>query len=583
VSLIAELQRRKVFKVSLAYLVVAWLVIQVVAILAPQMHLPEWIPSTITLILLVGFPIAVVMAWFFDVTPEGVVRDPADVAVPPAAPLAEVAPVAASVEKSAAQKSIAVLAFADLSPTHDHEYFSDGMAEEILNALAKIKDLKVAGRTSSFYYKGRHEDLRSIGKTLGVANLLEGSVRKQGDRVRITAQLIRSDDGFHLWSETYDGDLSDVFELQDQIARAITGKLDLILHGDQHEQLVPVATVNPEAYALYLQATGIFNRRHAARFPDAIAQLKDALRLDPKFARGHARLASLYALATLYTSSGHKEMVDAADKHARLALDLDPKLAEPHVALGLVCSQQRRYIDQRVAFDRAIAIDPDDATSLYWLASMLIYTGYTAKGNAVLDRVLAIDPIMPIALFWRGLGHAYAGEMDRAERLLGQSADVGLGHVGFGLSVVAYARGQADEAIAQETAANRMYMSDFLPGSAEVLARGCYGSADARAEALRFIDDYLATEPAVIAGLVPRSMVRMGQPARALALVQDRWSNNDPIFYYVLWTPEGHVARSLPEFPQFARRTGLAALWDLYGAPDLCHQRQLRNSPKRGK
>ena len=563
-SFLAELKRRKVFKVGAAYLVVAWLVIQVVATVAPQMQLPDWLPRAVTLILVVGFPIALVLSWLFDATAAGVVRDPVDAA--------NAVTVAGTHTATASQKSIAVLAFADLSPAHDQEYFSDGMAEEILNALAKIKDLKVAGRTSSFYYKGRNEDLRGIGKTLGVANLLEGSVRKQGDRVRITAQLVRSDDGFHLWSETYDGDLTDVFELQDRIAHAIAEKLDLILHGDQRKQLVAVATENPEAYALYLQATSIFNRREGFRIPEAIAQLNEALRLDPKFARGHARLAALYVLATSYRSDGFDANLEASERHARLALELDPLLGEPHAVIGLICGQRRQFADQLAASERALTLDPGDANANYWNALALVCVGYSRRGNALLDHSLAIDPIFSIALLWRGLGHAYAGDMDRAEVLFQRAADVGLGHAGFGLSMVAAARGDLAEAIAQEAAASRFYMHDLPAATPEVFARALYGNSDDRALATAQIDTYLATRPEVIAGIVPMVLIRMGQPARALALAQQHRTHNDPIFLHVLWSPFGRVARSLPEFPEFVRRMGLAALWDRYGAPDMCHK-----------
>ena len=196
-----------------------------------------------------------------------------------------------------------MLAFADLSPQHDQDYFSDGIAEEILNALAQVKDLKVAGRTSSFSFKGKNEDLRIIGATLGVAHVLEGSVRKQGDKVRITAQLIRSKDGFHLWSETYDGDLKDVFALQERIAQSITEKLAVVLSGKQAAQLVNAGTSNPEAYALYLKATATFDKRDGAHMPEAIKQLQQAVALDPGYARAYSRLATLQAILPTYVPS----------------------------------------------------------------------------------------------------------------------------------------------------------------------------------------------------------------------------------------------------------------------------------------
>jgi TolB-like protein len=240
---LAELKRRNVIRMAGLYLVGAWLVTQVVSTLLPLFEAPSWIARSIVIALALGFVPALAFAWIFELTPQGIRRD-AD--VPPQQSIApEVGrrldraimvvlalalgyfivdkfvlsprharlPLDASTESDGANKSIAVLPFIDLSPGKDQEYFSDGMSEELLNALAKVKDLKVAGRTSSFSFKGKNEDMRTIGTALGVANIVEGSVRKQGDKVRITAQLVRASSGFHLWSETYDGDLKDVFEL----------------------------------------------------------------------------------------------------------------------------------------------------------------------------------------------------------------------------------------------------------------------------------------------------------------------------------------------------------------------------------
>jgi TolB-like protein len=283
-SLIAELKRRNVIRAAGLYLVGAWLVVQVASTVLPAFDGPAWALRSLIIALVVGFVPAMIVAWVFELTPEGLKRDAELTAAESIAPqtgrrmdrlilivamiaigyfvfdkfvlaarrdAALVTQITAhvtaeiSAEKSkTSPKSVAVLPFLDLSPEHDQGYFSDGMSEEILNALAQVQDLKVAGRTSSFYYKDRNEDLRTIGKALGVANVLEGSVRKQGEQVRITAQLIRSDDDFHLWSETYDGDLKDVFALQERIARAITDKLKITLIGAQQTQLVAVATTD---------------------------------------------------------------------------------------------------------------------------------------------------------------------------------------------------------------------------------------------------------------------------------------------------------------------------------------------------
>jgi len=350
-SFVSELKRRNVIRAGAFYAASAWLLVQVATQVFPFFSVPNWAVRWVIIAAIVGFPFMLAFAWFYEFTPQGLKReseiDPNEsithrtgkkldrwiIAIMAAAIVLlltnqfvlrkdDNAPTSPDIPA----KSIAVLPFTDLSPAHDQEYFSDGMAEELLNALAKLKDLKVAGRTSSFSFKGKNDDLRIIGKTLSVANILEGSLRKQGDKVRITAQLIQVSDGFHLWSDTYDGDISDVFALQERIARAIAEKLEVVLKGDQ-QRIVPVATTNPEAYALYLQATQIFNRREGAHFPDAIAQLEQAIALDPKFARAHARLAAVMAIGPTYTVLDPEKAVASAEEHARIASELDPTLA----------------------------------------------------------------------------------------------------------------------------------------------------------------------------------------------------------------------------------------------------------------
>jgi TolB-like protein/class 3 adenylate cyclase/Tfp pilus assembly protein PilF len=468
-------------------------------------------------------------------------------------------------------KSIAVLPFADLSPSHDQEYFADGMAEELLNALAKIKDLKVAGRTSSFSYKGRNEDLRTIGKALAVAHVLEGSVRKQGDKVRITAQLIQAEDGYHLWSETYDGDLSDVFELQERIARAITEQLKVVLQGEQQQRLVPIATSNPEAYALYLEASGIFNRRDGRRWPDAIAQLEKAIELDPQFARAHARLATVAAIAPLYTKLASD--LALVEEHAKRASELEPGLAEPHAALAQSLARRRQFVAAYSEFEQALALEPDDITASFWFGIELVQAGYSRRGYELLDHVLALDPKLPNALFWRGMGYLYGGDAAGGERLLQRAAEAKLAFVGVGLSGVEAVHGRREEAAAQLAAGYRAIQFEVTDESVLILARGVYGDAAARAAALSWVDRYLASKPEPFSGVVVQALLRMEQPELALSLAADRPTSNDAGFFGILWGSIGRSARRLPEFPEFARKAGFAALWDRYGAPDLCRRR----------
>ena len=603
-SLLTELTRRKVFKVGAAYLVVAWLVVQAASIGFPAFDAPPWALRIFILVALLGFPISLVFAWAFDVTPEGVTAaassrssrvvlaiatgcvalafawyflgQPTYRADTDAASGAGTKGGAATADKPAtapiSEKSIAVLAFTDLSPGKDQEYFSDGISEEILNALVKVKDLKVAGRTSSFSFKGKNEDLRTVGKTLGVANILEGSVRKQGDKVRITAQLIRTQDGFHLWSETYDGDLQDVFALQEDIARAITEKLQVILQGDQKTRLVQAGTRNTEAYALYLQATSIFNRREGVRYADAITMLDKAVVLDPRYARAHSRLAAIYAIYGNYRSDKTSSAPAKVEQHAQRAIELDPTLAEPYAALGVQLSDRRRYLDSRKALERALQLDPNDVTANFWQGTELIKTGYIREGNAALDRTLALDPLLPNALLWRGLQHVFAGELEQGERLLQQAAEVGHVFVGLGQTRVDMARGDKAAAINSLTKGLAGYFSsDFPPEAPAVFARSAYGDAQARKQALAMIDAYLATRPEAIAGIVPYVLIRSGEVGRGLALVQDRPSSNDAMYMSEMFR-RGSEVSGAPEFPEFARRTGLAELWDKVGAPDHCRK-----------
>ena len=588
-----RLQQSKLVQWALAYIAAAFALLQGADVIAQQFGWPDAIRRAITLLLAGGLCVTLVLAWYHGergtqrVTSRELLILAALLAVggallwrfapaPPAVKSARPgAPTSAAPVTYAPvpSKSIAVLPFADLSPGHDQEYFSDGIAEEILNALTHIRDLKVAGRTSSFQFKGRNEDSRGIGSALAVAHLLEGSVRKQGDKVRITAQLIRAEDGYDVWSDTYDGELADVFELQERIARAITGKLEVILQGDQQKRLIPVATGSPEAYALYLQASSIFNRREGARWSDAIRQLEQALRLDPKYARAHSRLAAIALLAPQYAPFDWDASRALVEEHARKAIELDATLAEPHAVLGQADFNQRRFLESRPEFERALALDPDDATAGLWHAIDLILSGYRNQGDKVLDRLLEVDPMLPNALLQRGLSYAYDGDDVNAERLLQRAADAKLAFAGVGLSLIAEARHQEAEAIEQLADGLKGLRTGLPEQSNELLARGILGDEQARRTALAMIDDHLKTNPMLPSRIVAYGLMRMHEPARALALAQEQPARNDIGFLWILWSPYGREVRAQPEFPEFVRKIGLAAVWDQYGEPDYCRRR----------
>ncbi len=280
-------------RVAIAYLVMAWLLVQLVNNIVTPLHLPDWTPTLVIVLLGVGFPIAIIVAWAFEMTPQGVKRTSRETAVKAveAPPATEAAPPPAAV---AEMPSIAVLPFVDMSPDKDQEYFSDGLTEELLNRLVTFKGLRVIGRTSAFAFKGKNEDLRTIGETLGVNHILEGSVRKSGNHLRITAQLINPADGSHFWSKTFDRDLTDIFEIQDEISRAVAEALAVTMGVAAGED--EGFTRNIEAYEEYLKGKALVDATTLRDIPRGIEHLLRATEIDPTFAAPWASLSQAYTL-----------------------------------------------------------------------------------------------------------------------------------------------------------------------------------------------------------------------------------------------------------------------------------------------
>ena len=610
--LFAELRRRNVIRMAGLYLVGAWLVVQVAATLLPVFEAPPWVMRALVALLAIGFVAALVLAWVFELTPEGLRRDAEVPATASSAPraarrmdraiivvlllalgyfaldkfvlaparLADAAQPPAPAAPAARAPSIAVLAFADLSPDRDSEYLADGIAEEILNALAQVRGLKVAGRTSSFAYKGRNEDLRAIGQALGVAHVLEGSVRRQGDRVRITAQLVQADDGFHLWSESYDGTLDDVFRLQEQVARAVSDALEITLDAGQQARLVDAGTRNAQAYAKYLEATAIYQRRVVTLYPDALARLAEALDFDPGFARAAARTSLIQALlAGVEPLDG--PAANAARRFATQAKALDPRLAEPHVALGLLATRARRWIDARESFEGALALAPSDADVVFMHGSHLLQTGYLADGLAAIDRALLIDPAHVNALWLRAEASIDAGEIDAAERAFSRAQALGLGWGWQAELELADGRGDWPEARRLSAShgappANPHFGAACVQGGAadyRTLDLALYGGNDAeRAAAIALVERCLASRPAVMPWRMHRTLIRVGDPARALEAIRVVPGNSTTGILGALWNREGRAVRRAPGFAAFARDYGFAELWDRHGPPDLCRK-----------
>jgi len=352
----AELRRRKVFRVVVVYLVVAWLLVQVADAVFEPMGLPAWTLKLVITLVALGFPLACALAWAFDVTAKGIERTPdADPATSSSAPAA------------AAPESVAILPFVDMSPERDQEYFCDGIAEEIINSLCCIRDLRIASRTSSFQFKGRAADVREIGRMLGVGAVLEGSVRKAGERVRITAQLVGTADGYHLWSESYDRDLSDVFAIQTEIAQKMVEALRVSLSRQERELIQRRGTSNPEAYDLYLRGQAYLRDGTDSAMGPAIDFFREAIRRDDRFAQAHAGVANAQATRGLWRVGMSQADFDEALAASRRALELEPRMPEAYIARAQILSLQGRTQEALQSFEEALRLNPAsfDAHYLY--------------------------------------------------------------------------------------------------------------------------------------------------------------------------------------------------------------------------
>ncbi len=434
-SLLRELKRRNVIRVSVAYAVTAWLLVQVVDLVLDNIGAPDWVMQTLLLILTVGFPIAVVFSWAFEITPEGLKRESeversesitritgrrldfiifsllALTAVyffwesrfhqaPPVVVETGVempAQVASAGEEE--PPSIAVLPFVNLSSDAEQEFFSDGISEELLNVLAQIPELRVAARTSSFQFKGDNRDISEIARLLKVNHVLEGSVRKSGKRLRITAQLIEASNGYHLWSETYDRELEDVFAIQDEISAAIGEALKKMLsvgEGAAESPAPRVAeTANTAAYEAYLQGRYLINQRGNRPITQAVGELERAVRLDPDYAPAHAQLAIAYALLSYdnYGDLTPSEVVQLAQPHIDRAFELTSTSAEVWGAkclLALGAGQFRAAIDYG---QRALALNPAYVDAMNWTQIAVSYLGDYKLSYDLLHKMLEIDPL----------------------------------------------------------------------------------------------------------------------------------------------------------------------------------------------
>ena len=379
-----ELLRRRVVRVAVFYIAGAWILAQAIDLLLDAFDASHYMRFVVAG-LGVGLPVALVLAWVFDITPSGIERTPDR--PEPADPL-PVAP----------ESSIAVLPFANLSQDVENEYFSDGLSEEIRNQLARVPGLRVAARTSSFAFKGRHEDVREIGRRLNVATVLEGGVRKQADTVRIDVQLVGAADGYQIWSETFERRLDDIFRLQSEVASAVIAAIGPRRTGDERAPSPP-ATQSVEAYNLYLLGRHHFHKRTEASLERAVDCFEQAIERDSGYALAYSGLADAYTLlsAGYYGNMPASRAVTHALPAARRALELAPELAEAHASLGLIHHNQGDLVAAEGALERALALNPGYTMAHVWHGLVLTTQGRYREAAARNREALRLDPLSPIA------------------------------------------------------------------------------------------------------------------------------------------------------------------------------------------
>ena len=515
-SILAELKRRNVLRAGVLYAGAVWALAQGIAQLTPVVGAPEWIARWFLVAAAVGFPFWIAFAWFYELTPQGLKRE-SEIALEDSVARSTghkldkwiIAVLALAVvllitnqfvldrnaggraqsadtgPASVPPKSIAVLPFVNMSGDPKNDDFSDGITEEILNALAQVPKLKVAARTSAFAFKGKEEDLRKVGEVLDVATVLEGSVQRSGDEVRITAQLIDTRTGYHLWSEKYDRKLTSIFTVEDEISKAIADKLRVQLVGGGGQPLVRRGTVDPDAHALYLSAIAGIARRGPA-LKDAALLLQEATARDPNYASAWAALSQVQELLPWYELAEWPDSLALAEQSAKRALALDPQSGEAHAALANVLRDRLEFAAAESEYRKALALSPGSSEIHNQFAQLLNAVGASEATLQQERLAVSLDPLAPNPRYMLGFELVNERHFPEAaiqfEKILEQTPDYASAR--FQLALTSLYEGHADTAV--ETARAAALQAGQDPATVEMLLRA--GSDPAlRPEALKRI------------------------------------------------------------------------------------------------
>jgi len=492
-SFLKELKRRNVIRVGAAYIIIAWLIAQVLQLIFEAFGTPDWVFKTVLVLLAAGLPFSLFFAWAFELTPEGIKREheidrtqsitphtgkkldrmiigvlvlsltyfaydkfmlstkreTAAIESAVEAATSRALTEQAAIEETAAEsrKSIAVLPFINMSDDAGNEFFSDGLSEELLNLLAKIPELRVTSRSSAFSYKGKDFKITDVGRELNVRNVLEGSVRKVGNQVRITAQLIKVDGDVHLWSETYDRSLDNIFAIQDEIATAVVAQLKLKLFAD-----VPtVQETNPEAYAFFLQARHLSNLLTPEGWEQANVLYQQAIAIDPNYANSWAGLSRNYVNLTGYNLLPPEEGIRKALESANQALAIDPENALAYSSLGWIAMT---YNDELAAaaryYERAMELEPTNLAIIRNSAALVMRLGRLNEAVALGEFATARDPVNPVAHLNMSSSYTKAERLDEAIKSARTALwlSPGIGGARYRLGEALLRKGQPEEALA---------------------------------------------------------------------------------------------------------------------------------------
>jgi TolB-like protein len=605
-GLFVELKRRNVFRVGAAYLVVAWLLIEVSDTVFPRLGLPDWTVTFVIAMLALGFPLVLFLAWAFELTPEGVKRTeevepqasvtpqtgrtldrlilagmvvvvavivadrflfresgPAapEAATATGAPAALPASAATGVTPEAEASGIAVLPFVNMSPDPENAYFADGISEELLNILAGIDGLKVASRTSAFSFKGKDTPIPEIARLLGVRHVLEGSVRKQGQRVRITAQLIEAGSDAHIWSQTYERELVDIFRVQEEIAGAITAALEDIL--GVRTVSVNAPTRDLEAYERFLRGRSRFYQR--SELDEAIDDLQFAVDRDPAFAEAWAFLG---AATGVVSGGGYPTRRDRAELGKRAlattgrALELDPTMPIALANMGRALAGEGRFAAGLELLERAARQVGPDSLPRLWLGLTLAELGHVERALPWFESAQALDPLVAINNGYLGYAYAVMGREEEGVHLVTRAIELN--------PIATY----WNELIAVD-AANRGDLQRTL----QLLAKSGWPEDEMAAFSAALADPalreaWLAARPAVTADdyqwLVP-ALLYFGDADRVFEAVRLATHSGQNFMRFAAWLPSMGWLREDPRFQEFMREQGVVAYWEAEGYPPGCH------------